>query len=253
MHWDIGNLLKLWHDPCSSSRALRGDRLLLTCNGNVGIPFPAKQENGPSPRDEEGETGLFLSCCGTLGVPLEGRRGCWELPELSQWCQKNFRGSSGKVGFLSRGLSGKQPQLAWRGESPGISRVAAGFLWRYDGELGDPVVGPQGGPVPMQLKTGHSGFICSRCQGRGPHLELRPEPQCSSQGPTWTLGNLWGVHRGVRSTSHVEPCMSTLLSSRKSSVRLPVRLTIGMGGLLPRHHRAVTPAIVFRVGPRGDC
>ena len=37
----------------------------------AGIPFPRVQGNGPSARDEEAKMGLFLSCGGTLGVPLE--------------------------------------------------------------------------------------------------------------------------------------------------------------------------------------
>ena len=35
------------------------------------IPFLTKQRNGTSSRDEEGKPGLFLSCGGTLNVPLE--------------------------------------------------------------------------------------------------------------------------------------------------------------------------------------
>ena len=38
---------------------------------NAEIPFQMKQGNGPSSRDEEGKTRLFLSCGGTLGVPLK--------------------------------------------------------------------------------------------------------------------------------------------------------------------------------------
>ena len=38
--------------------------------------FLTKQRNGPSSRDEQGKTGLFLSCGRTLGVPLEWRRAC---------------------------------------------------------------------------------------------------------------------------------------------------------------------------------
>ena len=38
-----------------------------------------RQNQGPSSRDEEGKTGLFLSCGGTLGVPLEWRRVFGEL------------------------------------------------------------------------------------------------------------------------------------------------------------------------------
>ena len=45
--------------------------LLLRGDGNVRIPFPTKQGNRPSPRVEEGENRLFLSCGVKLGVPLE--------------------------------------------------------------------------------------------------------------------------------------------------------------------------------------
>ena len=62
--------------PLSSSRLSGGDRLLLSCQENVRILFLTKQEIGPSSRDEEGKIGLFLSCGGTLGVPLEWRRVC---------------------------------------------------------------------------------------------------------------------------------------------------------------------------------
>ena len=45
-----------------------------------------KQGNGPSSRDEEGKMGLFLSCGGKLGVPLE-----WRLFELPKEFQVLFR------------------------------------------------------------------------------------------------------------------------------------------------------------------
>ena len=63
-----------------------------------------------------------------------------ELLELPQGCQGPFRGSRGKIGFLSRCLSPKGPHLALRRESPGFSRVAAGdlgFLLSYDRNLTD--------------------------------------------------------------------------------------------------------------------
>ena len=69
-------LLEFWHDPWSSSRVSSWDHLLLRYDRNAGIPSPTKQGNGHSSRDEEGKTGLFLSCGGTLGVPLEWRRVC---------------------------------------------------------------------------------------------------------------------------------------------------------------------------------
>ena len=70
-----------------------------------------------------------------------------ELLELPKGCQGPFQGSGGKVGFLSRRLIGKGPQLVWRGESPGFPLVAASFLSSYDREIRDQLVGPHGGPV----------------------------------------------------------------------------------------------------------
>ena len=113
-----------------------------------------------------------------------------ELLELPQGCQGPFRGPGGKVRFLSRRLIGKGPQLAWRGESPGFSRVAAGFFSSYNGELRDRIVGPQGGPVSTRISRAPYGFLCNRCRGQGPHLELRPEPQGSSPVLIWNSGFL---------------------------------------------------------------
>ena len=136
-----------------------------------------------------------------------------ELLELHHWCQGHFRGSGGKLGFLSKSLSGKGPQLALRGESPGSSRVAVGFHSSYDGDLRDPLVGPQGGPVSTRPPWGPSGFLCNRFRGQGPHLELRPEPQVSFPGTTSISGFLWGIHRGFRPHvlwNHASPLSSQL-------------------------------------------
>ena len=71
------------------------------------------------------------------------------------------------VGFLSRRHSGKGPNLTLRGESPGFSQILAGnlgFLSSYDGDLRDPLVGPQeilvsmsvvrNSRIPLQSLTG---------------------------------------------------------------------------------------------------
>ena len=137
-----------------------------------------------------------------------------ELLELLQGCQRPFRGSRGKVGFLSRHCSEKRLHLAWSGESPVFTRVAAanlGFLSSYDRDLGDSLVGPQERPVSIQLAKGLSGFLCCHCRGRGPHLDLRLEPQVSSPVPTWILEFLWSFHRGVRPSllwKHASPLSS---------------------------------------------
>ena len=110
---------------------------------------------------------------------------------MPQGCQGPFRSSGDKVGFLARCCSTKRPQLVLRGESPGFSRVSAGFLSSYNGDFRDPLVGPQQGPVSTQIARGPSGFLCSRCPGRGSHLDLSPEPQISSPMLTWISVFLW--------------------------------------------------------------
>ena len=123
-------------------------------------------------------------------------------------------------------------------------RGAAVFLSNYDLALRDPLVGLQGSPISKRVAMGPAGFLCSRCQARGPHLQLRPEPQGSSPGTIWISGFLW-TPQGGQALSRVEPCKSALLLSQKRSVWLPVGLTIGIGGFLSRCNRASTPAIVF--------
>ena len=117
-----------------------------------------------------------------------------ELLELHQGCQGPYRGSKGKVGFLSRRHSGKGPHLALSGESHGFSRVAAGnlgFLSSYDRGLRNPLVWPQESPVSMRIVRSLSGFIRSRCRGQGLHMHLRPEPQGASPMPTLISWFLW--------------------------------------------------------------
>ena len=155
----------------------------MRCDRNARNPFPTKQGNGPSSRDKEGKTGLFLNCGGTVRVPPKWRRQCWETSGVASRVFRTFRGSKGKVGFLSRHRCAKGPHIGLRGEFPGVSRVSTGnlgFLSSYDGDLRDPLVLPQESQVSIRVARGLSGFLSSRCWGRCPHLELRPEPQDSS-------------------------------------------------------------------------
>ena len=133
------------------------------------------------------------------------------------------------MGFLSSRCSGKVPQLASRGESSGFSPDAVVFLSSYNGPVRRE--GPLG--IPPQLlpgrwsssgvEAGTSGFLSRTDMDLGVPLDAQ----------------------GSQALSHVEPCNSALLSSRKRSVRLPVRLTIGINGFLSRRHRVVTAAIFF--------
>ena len=127
-----------------------------------------------------------------------GDRYVGELLELPKGCQVPFRGSRGKVGFLSRCCSRKGPHLTLRGESPGFSRVEArnlGFLSSCDGDLRDQLVLPQESQVSIRVVRGLSGFLSSLCRDIGPHLGLRPEPQVSSPVLTWISGYLWNFNK----------------------------------------------------------
>ena len=170
-----------------------------------------------------------------------------EILKLPQGCQGPFRGSRVKVRFLFRSRSGKRPHLALRGESLGFSRVVAanlGFLSSYDEDLRDPLVWPQESPVSMRVARGLSGVLCSRCWGRGPHLDLRPGSQASSPVPTWILGFLWSFHKGVR--PHLVWRHASPLSSRAGkAVSGFLSVDIGISGFFSRCRRAVTPTIMF--------
>ena len=137
-----------------------------------------------------------------------------ELLELPQGCQGTFRGSRGKVGFLSRHRSRKWPHLTLRGESPaflelrqetwGPSRVTMGtsgtrscclrkvqFPASYEGPL----------RIPLQSVLGPMSSS-----------GLRTEPEGSYPVLTWISEFPWSFNRGV------SPCLvwrhASPLSSR---------------------------------------
>ena len=70
-------------------------------------------------------------------------------------------------------------------------------LSTYDGDLRDPLWGPQERPVPMGVARGLSGFLSRRCRGLSPCVESVPEPEVSSPVLTWILGYFWSLPRGV--------------------------------------------------------
>ena len=113
--------------PWSSSRLFCGESVLLRCDGNAGTSFPTTQGKYPSSRARRRKlgssgcgrdsrassrvetvmSGNFLSCSKGVKDPLE-------VPEVRR--------------ISWRRLSRNGPHLAWRGEPPGFSRVAAGAL-----------------------------------------------------------------------------------------------------------------------------
>ena len=140
-------LLKWWQDSWSSSRVSSGDRFLMRCNGNAGIPFPMKQGYGPSSQYVEGKPGLFLSCGGTLSVPFEWRRLfrgiCRVASRVSRTLSRLKRegGTSLEMSQWKRASCRIEGRISW------FSRVAAanlGSLSSYYRDFRDPPIGASG-------------------------------------------------------------------------------------------------------------
>ena len=136
-----------------------------------------------------------------------------ELLELPKGCQVAFQGSRGKVGFFSRCCSRKGPHFSLRGESPGVSRVAAGNLGFHsncDGDLkparvasgksslhsscegpfGTPLLSVQGHTSSSQVEVGTSGFLSSSDMDLGVPMEFQQGTQASSRVKTWNSASL---------------------------------------------------------------
>ena len=156
-------------------------------------------------------------------------------------------------------LSGNWPHLAWRGEPPGFSRVAAGALDLRTGTSGTRSGGIRKGQTPCELLGGLWGFLSRRCWGLRPCVESVPEPEDSSPLLTWILGYFWSLPRGV--TLRLELGNARALSSRAVAAvsRFPSRGSRDMwlsleafpGGIPTRlSQRAVPLATVVSVDPR---
>ena len=131
-----------------------------------------------------GKSSLHSSCEGECGIALESRQG--------------NRASRCVEGGISRSFwsSGKKPWVAST----------------FDGDLRELLVVSKGSQEYCGDRRGLSGLHWGRFNGRGPHPELRREPQGSSPVPTWVLGCVCRFKQGVR--CRLEWRHGTLLSSR---------------------------------------
>ena len=126
-------------------------------------------------------------------------------------------------------------------------------LLTYDGDLNDPLWGPQKRPLPIRIARGLSGFLSLRRRGLRPCVESAPEPEDSTPVLTWILGYFWSLPRGV--SPRLEWGHARSLSSRAVAAvsRFPSRASRDMwlsleaipGGFPMRlSHRAVPRATV---------
>ena len=96
-------------------------------------------------------------------------------------------------------------------------------LSKYDGDLRDPLWGPQERPFPIRGARGLSRFLFRRCWGLRTCVESVPEPEDSSPVLTCILRYFWSLPRGSQSSSRVGACTFAFLPSCSSSVRFPSR------------------------------
>ena len=119
-----------------------------------------------------------------------------ELLELQQGCEGPFGRSRGWVSLASRLLSGNGPHLAWRGEPPGFSRVAAGAL--------DLRLGPQG---PALVASGKAS----------PHASCSGASRDSSPVDAGSQDLVWSWCRSLRILSSADMDIVVLLDSPHGS------------------------------------
>jgi len=116
----------------------------------------------------------------------------------------------------------------------GISRSFSSCgrkLWvpsSCDGDLRELLMVPMGSQVSFHVVRGLLGFLWGQCNGRGPHLQLRWEPQDSSPFLTWILGCVCSFKQGVRSRLRLRH--GTLLSSPQKSSQASSRVDLGTWG-----------------------
>ena len=118
-----------------------------------------------------------------------------------------------------RRLCRNGPHLAWRGEPPGFSRVAAGATNLRRGPQG-PALVASGKASPLAscsgASRGLSGFLSDRCWGLKPCVESVPETEVSSPVLTWIFGYFWSPPRGVRPRleyGHARPLSSRAVAA----------------------------------------
>ena len=150
-----------------------------------------------------------------------------------------------------RHLSGNGPHLAWKGEPPGFSQVAAGAL--------DPRRGPQGPALvasgkasPHASCTGPLGIPLPSVPGPRPCVDSVPEPEDFSPVLTWILGYFWSLPRGV--SPRLEWGHARALSSRaEAAVHASLREDQGICGFPSRlSHEAFPrgfPTGLYQVPP----
>ena len=149
----------------------------------------------------------------------------------------------------SRGLSENGPDLAWRGEPPGFSGVAAGALDLRRGHQG-PALVASGKDSPHGVARGPLGIPLTSMPGLRPFVDSVPEPEDSSPVLTWILGYFWSLPMGV--SPRLEWGHARALSSRAVAAvsRFPSRGSRDQGLSLETFPRGFPTRLSHRAVPR---
>ena len=94
-------------------------------------------------------------------------------------------------------------------------------LSTYDGDLRDPLWGPQERPFPIRVAQGLSRFLFRRCWGLRPCVESVPEREDSSPRLTWILEYFWSFPRDVSPRLELGAFKCPFIPNCSSSVALP--------------------------------
>ena len=121
------------------------------------------------PREES----LHSTCKGKWGIALESQEGNRESRRVEGGILRSF--------------------LSW-GRKPWVPSTC-------DGDLRELLKLSIGSKEYCEVRSVLSGLHWIWCGGRGPHLELRQEPQCFPPVLTWVSGCVCRFKQGVRSQS----------------------------------------------------
>ena len=164
----------------------------------IGALLELWQDPRYSSRAETGMSGNFLSCIKGVKDPLEAQEGKWDFSQEA----------TAEKGLISCWGENLLDFLELRWETWGSSWVTTGISGTCSCYLRK--------VHPMRVVRGLSGFLSSQCLVLGPHLELRPKPQCSPPMLTWISGFLLNFNSGVR--PHLVWRHASSLSSRALKV-----------------------------------
>ena len=191
----------------------------MTCDGNVGIPFPTKQGNRPS-RVEEGEngallelcretrcsspvgtgiSGIFLSCIKGVQYPFVFQEATWIPFETLLWerASSHIEGRISWFFFSCSGKLGAPLELRLGPQAALVASEKSGLYSSCEGHVGIPFESLPAHRALSRVQSVDSGFLTSVDRDLGLPIKLQPESQASSGDEARNSAFLLSCQRGV--------------------------------------------------------